>query len=243
MLAPTPKRTRQEKICWSIALIAAGIAVAPLVGGEFLGRGRFALVLIGTTAALSALLVIPYFRGRARVAAELEAGQELLAQWFVAEEDWLAWIDQEDVRERREKFRLLGLIFLFSVIIGGFFAVADSQAGPIVLASLLGVCALCYLALEWNSRRLRKLRRAGSREVRLSSHGLRLGHELHAWAGFGAKLEKIEFCSESPMRLVIEYSTRAKNQRELHRIDVPVPRSAESQAAGAAAQLQARWRC
>jgi hypothetical protein len=58
--------------------------------------------------------------------------------------------------------------------------------------------------------------------VRIAADGLRLGQELHVWRGFGARLESVDFDAEA-RRLVFSYSTRAKNQRQLNVVRVPVP--------------------
>ena len=66
-------------------------------------------------------------------------------------------VDWEDLgRERRAKWQTWAVILGFSLLIGGFFAVMDHEAGPIVLGILLGLCLLlaCVVWLVAAAERL-----------------------------------------------------------------------------------------
>ena len=232
--------TRGEKVCWFTAVLGAALTAAPFLALESLGDGRYALVLIGITASLTALLVIPYFRNRARVVADLDADDRLLARWTVPEAEWQAWVAADNVLERRLKWRLFAVILGFSVVIGGGFFLADPEPGLVVLGVLLAVCAIIVVAIVVTTRRQRRRRLAGLREVRIARDGLRVGGEIHVWNGFGARLEGVEVHDGSPLCLEFVYSTRAKNQRQINSVRVPVPSGEDARAADVVARLRER---
>ncbi|MBL9209212.1 MAG: hypothetical protein JNL92_02025 [Opitutaceae bacterium] len=232
--------TRGEKGCWFAAALGAVLAAAPFLALESFGQGRYALVLIGITTALTALMVIPYFRNRARVVADLDTDDRLLARWTVPEANWQAWVEADDQVERRLKWKLFFVVLGFSVVIGGGFALADPEAGPVVLAVLLGLCAIIVVIILVTTRRQKRRRLAGPREVRIGCDGLRLGGELHVWNGFGARLESVELHEGPPLGLEFVYSTRAKNQRQINSVRVPVPSGEDARAAHVVAHLRGR---
>lgn len=234
----TTRRTRAEWVCWACAVTGLALAAFPFLGGEALGSGRYALVLLGLLVGISAVVVIPLFRTRARVAEGLGTEESLLARWTLTAEEWNSWIREDLERERRAKWRTWRVIFGFSLLIGGFFAVMDREAGPVVLAALLGLCALLAGVVLLSLRHQRRSRQQAPREVWITAEGLRLGGELHVWTGFGARLEGVSLVQGNPPCLDISYSTRAKNQRQMNSVRVPVARGAEAKAAEAVALLR-----
>lgn len=235
---PTVPRSTAEKVCWGVALLGVAATVAPFTVLASLGSGRFALVLLGPLAALTALLVIPLFRGRQRVAAALADDRQLLARWALSEGEWLAWVGEDAGRERRAKWQLFAVVLFFSVGIGMFFVWMDPSAGPVVLGVLLGLCAIIAAVIPWRVGYQERHRRQGEREVRIGRDGLRLGRELHVWRGYGARLEQVEVGSGTPPFIEISYSTRAKNQRQINVVRVPIPRGGDVLAAEVVVQLR-----
>lgn len=229
---------RAETICVGVALAGFLVAAAPFWVGKEWGSGRFALVLIGATVGLTALVVIPYFRGRRRVAAELAAADDLLARWEFAPAEWNAWVAVDARRESRAKWQLFALVLGWSVVIGAGFAWADPGPGTVVLGVLVGLCGVIAVVNAAVLRRQRHRRLLGPSEVRIGRDGLRIGDELHVWRGFGARLESAGIAPGHPPVLEIVYSTRAKNQRQIHTVCVPIPRGEEGRAAEVAARLR-----
>lgn len=236
----TKRRATGEVVCWILAGAGAVVAGAPFLWGESVGMGRYVLVLLGALLTGTALLVIPLYRARQRVTAALASDGELLGRWEVPADEWSAWVAEDAGRERSMKWQLFGTVLAFSVGIGGFFAWMDREAGPIVLAVLLGLCAVIAFAIVVGTRHQQRRRQGGPREVRIGRDGLRLGDELHVWEGFGARLEGVEVVAGHPPCLEIVYSTRAKNQRQINSVRVPIPRGGDAAAAEVVARLRAR---
>lgn len=236
-LNPKPGH-RAETMCVGVALAGLLAAALPFWFGEEWGSGRFALVLVGATVGLTALVVIPYFRGRRRVATDLAEANSLLARWEYAAGEWNDWVTVEARRESRAKWQLYALVLGWSVVIGAGFAWADPGPGTVVLGVLLGLCGVIAVLNAAMLRRQRQRRLKGPREVRIGRAGLRLGGELHIWQGFGARLERAAVDAGPPPVLEIVYSTRAKNQRQFNTVCVPIPRGGESRAVEVAAALR-----
>jgi hypothetical protein len=209
--------------CLGVAVLGALLALAPYTLQDTAGQGRHALVLIGALIGLTSLILIPYFRNRANVAEELLDEAQLLAHWTLSEEEWTAWISLDESAERRAKWKLFGLVLFFCVSIGGCFAWVDPKAGTIVLGVLLTLCVVIAVVIPWTLHSRRHGRLRAPREVRICKDGLRLGAELHIWHGFQARLEDVGLEEGPPCLLEVVYSTRAKNQRQLHELRVPVP--------------------
>ena len=236
------KRTTAEKVCWSIAVVGVAVTVAPFVWGESVGMGRYALALLGPLATGTALSVIPLYRARQRVAAAVDDESQLLARWEVPVDEWAAWVIEDAGRERRSKWHLFCIVAMFSVAIGGFFAWMDPKGGPWVLGVLLGLCAVIAVVVVLGTRHQQRRRQKGPREVRIGFDGLRLGEELHVWKGFGARLEGVELGVGQPPFIEIAYSTRAKNQRQINSVRVPIPRGGDAAAAEVVVRLDERRR-
>jgi len=234
---PSPQ-SKATLWCLLLSLTGGILAVAPFFVGESMGQGRFALVLIGALIGLTALAVIPYFRNRTRVATELLDETKLLAHWTLTEGEWTAWMQLDEAAERRSKWKLFGVVAFFCVVIGGGFAWADPDAGFVVLGVLLGLCMVIAVIIPWSLRYTRARRLTAAREVRISTNGLSLGSELHIWHGFGARLEEASIQDGPPCLLEIIYSTRAKNQRAIREVRVPVPDSQRAVAEKVAITLQ-----
>jgi hypothetical protein len=235
--------TRAEKVCWTITLLGAAAVVAPFAFEEAmepLGDARFAGVMIGAMAGLTAFICAYMFRARGRVFERLRRGENLVARWTYAPDEWKSFAAEDDVRERSSKWKLFGIVAFFCVLFGVAFPFFDPENGWVVTMVMLGLVALIALVIlaTTSSRRRRMQGQVG--DVKLGEDGLLLAGELHIWKGWGARLEEVSVLDGNPPCLAFTYSTPSKNSRQITTVRVPIPRGKDAEAADVAARFVAK---
>ena len=236
------KLSLAEKICWALAALATLSAALPLYFSEELrgwNGGQYALALVSMVVAPSAVISAFLFRARRRARAALLDEGKILLRWTYEPEEWRAFVGEDFVRERRDKWHLYTVVAGFCVFFGILFCVLDPRGGgPWVLGVMLGMCVLLAGVILVSTRVVRSHRLAARAEVRIGEDGLLLGNEFHQWKGWGARLERCEVDTGHPPFLAFTYSTPAKNQRQINTVRVPIPRDADDEAAGLVAHFQ-----
>jgi hypothetical protein len=217
-------------------LVGAAMAVAPFLAPDVFrswNGGQYAMGIVGLLIALTAFVSLFLFRRRRLVRDALLDDAKLLLRWSYDPAEWRRYTEEDFVRERKAKWALFGIVAFFCVGIGGFFFALDPRrGGPWVLGVLLGLCAVISVVILLTTSSQRKRRQAGPGSVRIGEDGLLLGDELHAWKGFGARLESCNLIEGCPPCIEFVYSTPAKGQRQINSVRVPIPTGAEAEAEG-----------
>jgi uncharacterized membrane protein len=233
---PKPGLSPGEKTCWWLVLVGAAMAVAPFLAPDVFrswNGGQYAMGIVGLLIALTAFFSSFLFRRRRLVRDALLDDAKLLLRWSYDPAEWHRYTEEDFVRERKAKWALFGIVAFFCVVIGGFFFVMDPRGGgPWVLGVLLGLCAVISVVILLTTSLQRKHRLAGPGGARLGEDGLLLGGELHAWKGFGARLEGCNVVEGRPPCIEFVYSTPAKNGRQINSVRVPIPTGCEAEAEG-----------
>ena len=234
--APKPGLSPGEKTCWWLVLVGAAMAVAPFLAPDVFRNwngGQYAMGIVGLLIALTAFISSFLFRRRRLVRDALLDDAKLLLRWSYDPAEWRRYTEEDFVRERKAKWALFGIVAFFCVVIGGFFFVMDPRGGgPWVLGVLLGLCAVISVVILLTTSLQRKHRLAGPGGVRLGEDSLLLGGELHAWKGFGARLEGCNVVEGRPPCIEFVYTTPAKNRRQINSVRVPIPTGCEAEAEG-----------
>lgn len=202
----------------------------------------YALTFLALFLALCGLIAAVVFGLQLAWLRRLMAGENLIAHWQLEADDWQAFIEQDYRFSRREKLSRLLIMALMILLVGGGFALfaPDPAAGGVVtlvMLALLVILALVALLLPtWTYRRLLRAIPA----VWIGSDGVCLGNQAQRWAGFGARLESVQFNhrQDSLSHLSVEYSTirtatgpfGLQSFRDHHTVVVPVSPGQESEA-------------
>lgn len=221
-------------------LFAAGIFLPALLGADMMQWGFAAAVLSGFIAMIAFVTAVLY-RRQARQLGALFAGENLIAVWAVAPDQWRAAVEADWREEKRGKRLLWYLVLGWCVLIGIGFVVFDAEAGGMVLLVLLGVAGLCGVAAilgpRW--RRRRQLESEGTAWI--GRRGVYCGGIFHDWSLPGSALRSVETLTDDSggktLELTYDFITRAGFQTETAR--VPVPPGHEDEALNVAELLAA----
>lgn len=211
-------------ISLGLVFVFIGLAFLPFVWSWDGMDGGYALTFVSGFAALGAAVAAWLFFRRAWLWRRMVRQERVLAQWRLAAEEWLEFVEKEKLRHGGAQWLLLIVVGVFVVLIGGAFVVFDPENGWPVLAVLVGVWVLCLLAVVLNTRRRnRRLREAPPRVV-IGDSFLLLGHEFHVWGDFGSCLENA-FVKQgrTSSTLEVAYSFPSKNGRQVVEVVLPVP--------------------
>lgn len=233
-----------ERVCWMIVLGGMVMTAAPFVTGDALlplGQARFALVVVGPIAALSAFVTFFFLRARDKVKRDLLAGRNLLVRWTYAEAEWRAFAGEETRQQAGSKRMLLGFTAVFMAIVTLAFIARDRQAGLFVGAVLFVAWGLCWMVARASVRAQARHEKGPMPEVRIGRDGLLVGDELHDWHGWGATLQECALRDGPPPLLEFTYAMISGNAtvRRSESVRVPVPAGKEAEAREIIRQLQA----
>lgn len=219
-------------LCWlGVALGGVGMIVAPGIAGIDIFSGGGALIFLGLLLVPVGLIVAGLSCRRARILQRLFDGNDLLAHWTYAPDEWLAYAQKDHRFRSRHAKQILFLVIFFCALFGLATLVVDFDAGQFVLPVLLGVLGL-MVGAAWLSVWLPQRRNASQTgEVFLSAEGLWLSGELHTWTIFGARLEEVTYAPGDRSLLSFTYSAPGRGGTQYYTVLVPIPRGQDAQGA------------
>jgi hypothetical protein len=217
-------------VCLVIFIAAVAASVLPFIASMDMLRSGYALTCVAGFFAVSALIAALVFFARAATWDALARGQDVLAHWTYGEAEWQAYSRAEFEEEKTEKRNLWMVMAGIALLVGVIFFIGDRRGGGIVLLVMLGLI-LVTGALAFGLPRLTLARNRRSQgEALISSNAVWLSGALHAWKGWGAKLESVRLREETPAILEIVYSSPNRTGRQNTTVRVPVPRGQEQAA-------------
>ncbi len=191
-------------------------------------------ILIGATGGICGMV----FRSDADKLDRLAQGEGVLARWKYPPELWARYLAKEQEDETSSKTGLAVMVTVISLLIGGVFAIADPDTGPIVLGVLVGVCGLIWtLVLVLPGRRFRSGPEAREPEALVGRDGVYLAGEFHCWTSFGARLNRVVRADGEPGELVFDYQIMQRYGPAFYTVRVPVPAGEEGVADEVVARL------
>jgi hypothetical protein len=227
-------------VAWAII---TGMAVLGLFLPSFLGiegfAGGFAISLMAFLLAITGLIVIIIYAGRAKKLGSILRGEGVIAHWSYSAEEWKAYTEKEYVSEKSEKKTLFIITAVLAIIIGLGFFIFDQDAGFWVLVGmvvLVGILAFTAWFTAWY-RHWENSKYHG--EAYITGKSVYLNRQFHTWSGPGEKLESIDITNKKGQSiLVIVYSVWTRNGRTPATIRIPVPAGKEEEAESIAAGLK-----
>jgi Flp pilus assembly protein TadB len=232
-----------ERVSWFFSLLGAALVAAPFVSEDYqdaLGDGAFALMFVGGIMGLTAFIMVFLFRSRNRHRRNLIAGRDLLARWIYTADEWRAFAPGETRRLASDKGMLLKITAGMMLVATVVMVLINRRAAIFVGGVLGGTWLLCWAIVRAQVRRQRKLEQAPPPEIRISAHALLIGDQLHAWSGFGNRLEQCVLHENAPPKIAITYSTPGRHSRPTETVCVPIPAGRAAEAAALVQRLAAR---
>jgi len=217
------------------ALVAAAIGLflmfAPVGLGWIDGfEGGFALAAFGMLILITGIITAAVFFRLARRYDQILSDKSLLARWTYTDAEWRAYTEADHEIDTRNRWTLAAIISAFALFFGVLFAIFAPEGGVYVLFVMLGLIVLVWLTAFLTSRQnyRRNVQRKG--ETLISSQGILLNGQLHAWNVIGSRLERVDYMEETPPLIEFEYSAPSRSGRDSYTVRVPVPFGNEASA-------------
>ena len=195
---------------------------APSIFGIDGFDGGFALSIFSALLAMTGIVVILMYRGRARAADGILSGKNVLAHWTYTNEQWLEYSEKDYTLDKSAKWQLFLLVMGVTAVVTIGFWLFHRDSGLIMLGIFLGLGVLLSIVilLTTNYDHWQNTKYHG--EVYIARDGAYVGRKLHLWKGWGAGLDDINYDEENRL-LLIEYSMPSRNGRDTATIRIPVP--------------------
>ena len=221
----------QRKIAYR-ALVASLVGLflmfAPIGLGWLDGfEGGFALATFGLLILIGGIVTAILFSRLGRRYDQILSDKAPLARWTYSDEEWRAYTEAEHKTDTRDRWTLVGIISAIALFFGVLFAIFAPEGGVYVLLSMLGLIALVSLTAFITSRQNYRRNVLHKGEALISSEGIILNGQLHAWNVIGARLERVDYIELAPPLLEFEYSAVSRTGRDSYSVRVPVPAGEE----------------
>ncbi len=211
-----------------VTLAAVFGMFAPSIFGMDGMDGGFALAFICLIVAITGIIVVFMYRGRAAALDKMLQNQDVLAHWQYSPEEWRRYTEQSYEMEKKDKWGLFLLVMVVAVVVLGVFWIAVEDSGPVVIGVFLGLAVILSLTIflttnfnHWQNRKYHG-------EVYISRDGVYLNRQLHLWRGWGAELEGTNYDPKERL-LEFTYSVPNRGGRSSHTIYVLVPQGHDSE--------------
>lgn len=217
------------------ALVAAGVGLflmfAPVGFGWIDGfEGGFALATFGMLIMIGGIVTAIIFFRLARRYDQILSDKALLAHWTYSDAEWRAYTEAEHKTDTQDRWTLVAIISAFALFFGVLFAIFAPEGGVYVLFTMLGLIALVSLTAFLTSRQNYRRNVQHKGETLISSQGILLNGQLHAWNVIGSRLERVDSVDGTPPVVEFEYSAPSRSGRDSYTVRVPVPSGEEASA-------------
>ncbi len=224
-------RNPQRRIA-SRALIASLVGLflmfAPVGFGWLDGfEGGFALATFGLLILIGGIVTAILFYRLGGRYDQILTDKAPLAHWLYSDEEWRTYTEAEHTTDTRDRWTLVGIISAFALFFGVLFAIFAPEGGVYVLLAMLGLIAVMSLTAFITSRQNYRRNVLHKGEALISSEGIILNGQLHAWNVIGARLERVDYLEQTPPLIEFEYSAASRAGRDSYCVRVPVPAGQE----------------
>jgi hypothetical protein len=230
----TAKRTVYIWIGLTIAFIF-GI-FAPSIFGMDGFNGGFAISFFCIILAITGIIVIMMYWGRARATDSILSGENILAHWSYTTDQWQDYSEKDYQVERGDKWQLYRLVMVITSVVTFGFWLFHRDSGVLMIGIFLGLGALlsCVIVLTTSYDHWQNTKYQG--EVYIAQDGAYVGRKLHLWKGWGAQLDGLDY--DEPNRLLlITYSMPSRSGRDSATARILVPPGEEEKTRQIMAEL------
>jgi hypothetical protein len=219
-----------------ITLLAVFGIFAPSLFGMDGFNGGFALATFSLFIAITGVIVILMYRGRANMLDGIFKGEGLLVHWRYKPAEWQDYTEKDYQEDKQAKWGLYRIVMVITVVVTFGFWLFHRDSGGIMIGIFLGLGALLGMVVwsttnydHWQNRRYQG-------EVYLARDGAYVGRELHLWKGWGASLDDLNL-NEPERLLEITYSMPSRMGRDSATVRIAVPQGEEAKAREVLAEL------
>ncbi len=230
MITPMINTARRTLNVWIVLTIVFIFGVfAPSIFGIDGFDGGFALSSFSGLLAIVGIIVILMYRGRAKTAAGILKGENMLAHWTYTTNQWQEYAEKDYAMDKSAKWQLYGLVMGVTAVVTTGFWLFHRDSGATMLGVLLGLGVLLsgVILLTTNYDRWQNTKYHG--EVYIARDGAYIGRKLHLWKRWGASMDDVNYDEKSKL-LMIDYSMPSRNGRDSAAVRIPVPPGQEDKA-------------
>jgi hypothetical protein len=231
----TAKRTLFVWILLTIAFIFG--VFAPSIFGMDGFNGGFALSFACIILAITGVIVIFMYWGRARAGDSMLSGDNTLAHWKYLPGEWNDYSEKDFRMDKSAKWGLYRLVMVITAVVVVGFWLFHRDSGGLMLGMFIGLGLLLgsVILLSTNYDHWQNTRYQG--EVYITRDGAYVGRKLHLWKGWGATLDEV--CYDEPNRLLLlTYSMPSRTGRDSATARILVPQGQEKQVHEIVAELE-----
>jgi hypothetical protein len=232
MKPPNPPRITSN-VWWGITAVAIFLIFLPgLIGLEGF-NGGFAVSFIAFFLVIIGVIVAVIYMKRASVLDKIFKGENVLAHWTYAQEEWTEYAKKEYAREKAGKNTLFLIVAGISLLVGlGFLLVTRNSAGFWVFLSMLALIAIigftAWFTSWYNFRQ--NMKYLG--ETYITPHAVYLNRQLHTWNSLGAWLDSVSIKGDDDPYIEFKYMAPTRTGVQEYNVNVPIPKNKELEARG-----------
>jgi hypothetical protein len=228
---------RRTRNIWALITLLAllGFFAPFLLDADGL-EGGFAISLVCFFVAITGLIVVVMYRGRAKTLDSILSGSELLAHWTYSPETWKNYTEIDFRKDTHAKWSLYRRVIVLTVVVCFISGLIYQDAWAVMIGTSLGIGGLLAVVVLLTSNNSRRQNRRCLGEAYLSRKGIYLNRQLHIWHGWGGKLESAIY-NEPERLLEVTYSLPARTGRNEFTVRVPVPDGEYARASAIASEL------
>lgn len=219
------------RVCFLLGLVFLGGAFSPgLLAIEGMDGG-FAIILISGFLSLMLFISAAMYNRLARQIEKVLRPENQLVKWSYSETLWAAYVGEDYKQDKKGKMTVFWIITGFALFFGLLFLILDPDAGKYVALIMLGLILIVFVAARMAIRAQRKRNLEGGRTALISTVGVIVGGNSHAWGTLGATLDSGQLVEEGELMLIVlEYSYPVRHGRGSTQVRIPVPPGQESEA-------------
>jgi len=223
----------QTTIAWAVITVLSIFGIfAPEIFGIEGFDGGFAISFVCIFLAITGIIVIVIYSGRARLLNRILSGENILAHWTYSPEEWRKYTEKEYEEEKQLKKGLFFVISGIAVLTGIIFFLVDHKNGIWVLLAMLGLVAIiaftAWITSLYNYRQNKKFHG----QTYITEKAIYLNRQLHTWGGPGDSLESValEKKDNAQALLKFKYSVITRTGLQQQTVRIPVPTGKENEA-------------
>ncbi len=170
-----------------------------------LGMNMHAITFLAIFLLLTGWLVSRLFASFVRIRSELHSGRGVLGRWHVDRQTWRKFAGPAQAMERKDKLALLGMLYVFIVLICGGLALSVPRDAHIFGYIGLGIAALVTGAFLLGTHIYASQLQYRTGEVIVGRRGVSVDGVLHAWDNWLSWPEGGEVIERPVPMLVVGY--------------------------------------
>jgi xanthosine utilization system XapX-like protein len=193
--------------------------------------GGFAISFVCVMLAITGIIVIIIYSGRARLLNRILNGENSLAHWRYSPEEWRTYTEKEYKEEKAMKKGLFLMVAGIALLIGIIFFIVNHEAGAWVFMAMLGLIAIIGFTAWFTSWYNYRQNNKYLGETYITENAVYINRQLHTWQGLGAVLDSVNLDQRKTQNILqFVYSAPTRTGMQEYRVNVPVPAGQEAEA-------------